>query len=198
MEGVRHLVSRVAIEQLSAIHALSDLGFELIDGIQTYSRPIEGNEPIAADTRLFDAGDLDSVLEIARSSFVHDRFHCDSSLSEQVADRVNETWTRNCCLGRAADAVVIAEVESRPASYVACRVDPKNQLGTIILVATALWARGQGAAARATRGALHWFAAQDIRLVEVGTQLKNIPAARLYEGCGFRLSGVSLTFRKLI
>jgi ribosomal protein S18 acetylase RimI-like enzyme len=119
-----------------------------------------------------------------------------------VADRVNETWTRNCCLGSAADAVVVAEEEGRVASYVTCQADSQADRqarnGIIVLVATAVWARGRGAARRASAAALHWFAERGIETVEVGTQLRNIPAARLYESLGFRLTRTSLTFRKVL
>lgn len=35
-------------------------------------------------------------------------------------------------------------------------------------------------------------------IVEVGTQLRNIPASRLYEDCGFRLVASNLSLRKWI
>ena len=197
--GIRHLSARVDTSDLSTIHALEEVGFELIDGIQTFLLPLDGNHASApSGTRLFDPRDLPEVLEIGRTAFVFDRFHADPALSPAVADRINESWTRNCCLGTAADAVVVAEEEGRVASYVPCRADGKAGHGIIILVATAEWARGRGAARRASSAALHWFADQGLKAVEVGTQLRNIPAARLYEGLGFRLARTSLTFRKVL
>jgi ribosomal protein S18 acetylase RimI-like enzyme len=141
---------------------------------------------------------LPQVLEIGRTAFTLDRFHADPVLSPAVADQVNESWTRNCCLGIAADAVVVAEEKERLASYVTCRTDSQARRGIIILVATAEWARGRGAARRASSAALHWFASQGMESVEVGTQLRNIPAARLYESLGFRMTRTSLTFRKVL
>jgi RimJ/RimL family protein N-acetyltransferase len=47
-------------------------------------------------------------------------------------------------------------------------------------------------------GSLRWFATHGMETVEVGTQLRNIPAARLYESLGFRLAGASLTLRKIL
>jgi len=197
--GIRHLSARVDTGDLTTIHALEDAGFQLIDGIQTFLLPLDGyraSEP--SGTRLFEPRDLPEVLEIGRTAFVFDRFHADPALSPAVADRVNETWTRNCCLGIAANTVVVAEEEERVASYVTCRTDQQARRGTIILVATAQWARGRGAARRASGAALHWFAGQGMESVEVGTQFRNIPAARLYESLGFRLTRTSLTFRKVL
>lgn len=197
--GIRHLSARVDTGDFTSIHALEEAGFELIDGIQTFGLSLDGNHASPpSGTRLFEPSDLPQVLEIGRTAFIFDRFHADPALSPAVADQVNESWTRNCCLGLAADAVVVAEDESRVASYVTCRADREASRGTIILVATAEWARGRGAARRASSAALHWFSTQGLQSVEVGTQLRNIPAARLYEGLGFRLIRTSLTFRKLL
>ena len=197
--GVRHLSSRVDTGDLSSIHALEEAGFELIDGLQTFSISLSGN--LAApprDTRLFQPRDLPEVSEIARTAFVFDRFHTDPALPAGVGDQSNENWTRNCCLGIAADAVVVAAVDGRVASYAACREDRDAGYGMIVLVATAEWARRRGAGRSASSAALRWFAARGLRIVEVGTQLHNMPAARLYENLGFRLVRTNLTFRKLL
>jgi RimJ/RimL family protein N-acetyltransferase len=197
--GIRHLSCRVDTGDSTTIHALEEAGFELIDGIQTFLLRLNGNHASApSGTRLSEPRDLPEVLEIGRTAFIFDRFHSDPALSPAVADQVNESWTRNCCLGIAAEAVVVAEEECRVASYVTCRTDREARRGIIILVATAEWARGRGAARRASSAALNWFAGQGMESVEVGTQLRNIPAARLYESLGFRLTRTSFTFRKIL
>lgn len=197
--GIRHLSARVDTADFTTIHVLEEAGFELIDGIQTFLLPLNGNHTSAPPgSRLFEPKDLPEVLEIGRTAFIFDRFHADPALSPAVADHVNESWTRNCCLGIAADAVTVAEEGGRVASYVTCRADRKSGHGIIVLVATAEWARGRGAARRASSAALHWFAVQGLETVEVGTQLRNIPAARLYESLGFRLTRTSLSFRKVL
>jgi ribosomal protein S18 acetylase RimI-like enzyme len=49
-----------------------------------------------------------------------------------------------------------------------------------------------------TYSALDWFRDQGVDIVEVGTQLRNIAASRLYESCGFRLVASSLSLRRWI
>jgi RimJ/RimL family protein N-acetyltransferase len=197
--GIRYLSARVDTGNLTTIHALEEAGFELIDGIQTFGILLSRNHStMPPGTRLFESQDLSRVLEIARTAFTFDRFHADPALLREVADQVNESWTRNCCLGISADSVMVAEEEGLVASYVACRADRENGCGIIVLVATAGWARQRGAARRASSAALHWFSAQGLQSVEVGTQLRNIPAACLYESLGFRLIRTSLTFRKIL
>lgn len=197
--GIRYLSARVDTGNLTSIHALEKTGFELIDGIQTFAISLGLNHStVPPDTRLFAPQDLPLVLEIGRTAFAFDRFHADPVLLPKVADQINESWTRNCCLGISADSVLVAEEEGRVASYVACRTDHEKGSGIIVLVATAEWARQRGAARRVSSAALHWFSAQGLKSVEVGTQLRNIPAARLYESLGFRLIRTSLTFRRIL
>lgn len=207
--GIRHLTARVDAANLSSIDALQKNGFDLIDGIQTFSLRI----PIAAsfpkrehsfEVRLFRESDLPQVRELARSAYIHDRFHADSSLDQETADRINELWVMNSCLGKMADAVVIVSVDETLLGYVTCVVDREASrvlgvgCGEIGMVATTASARNGGVASAATIAALEWFVLQGVSFVEVGTQLRNIAAARLYERCGFRLAAASLTWRKLI
>lgn len=197
--GVKHLSARVDAGNFTTIHALEEANFELMDGIQTFRLRLNGNHTSRPfGTRLFGPKDLSEVLEIGRTAFIFDRFHADPMLSPRIVDQVNETWTRNCCLGTAADFVVIAEANGHVASFVACRADRQAGNGIIVLVATAEWARGRGAARRATSAALQWFANLTMKSVEVGTQIRNIPAVCLYESLGFRLTCTSLTFRRAL
>jgi len=206
--GISHLTARVDAGDLSSIHALESAGCELIDGIQTFSLRLQnaGDRTTTdrLEVRMFREDDLPQVLAIARTSYVYDRFHADSALSPEVADAANEDWVRNSCAGTAADSVIVACREAQVLSYVICKIDRETgpalgvSFGTIVLVATAREARGRGAARAATQGALGWFRAEGVDVVEVGTQIRNISAGRLYETCGFRLVGVSLTFRRLL
>jgi RimJ/RimL family protein N-acetyltransferase len=208
--GIHHVTARVDAGDLTSIGALERNGFELIDGIQTFSLrlpPPPVSEKRAADSitiRLYSDSDLPQVLRIARSAYVYDRFHADSALDEKTADRINETWVCNSCLGHMADAVIIASAGDTVLSYVTCRIDKEATrvlgvgCGEIGMVATASRARNAGVASATTMGALEWFAAQGVAVVEVGTQLRNIAAARLYERCGFRLTAVNFTWRKIV
>jgi RimJ/RimL family protein N-acetyltransferase len=223
-QGVAHLIARVDAGELTTIHALEHGGFELIDGIQTFSRRLTGREhesplpsrdrqgpdldgpglQVACSIRLYQEADLPQIEKIARSSYIYDRFHADYALSTSKADAVNAAWVRNCCLGKMADAVIVAAEGDAVLGYATCKIDrdASRLLGTgcgvIGMVATSEAARNRGIAAAATHGALEWFRRNDVTVVEVGTQIRNVPAGRLYERCGFRLSAVNLTFRKWI
>ncbi len=198
-QGVRHLTARVPSDDLATINALEENAFHLLDGILTFELDLAlANPPPPANVRLFQPPDLSVLLEIARTAYVFDRFHADSSVAPHVADSIHATWVRNSCSGKAADAVIVAEHPQTQdaAAYVTCKLDGAS--GVIVLVATAPDARGLGLARAATHGALAYFKEQGCTRARVGTQIRNTPASRLYESCGFRLQGVSLTYRKLL
>jgi ribosomal protein S18 acetylase RimI-like enzyme len=207
--GIRHITARVDAADLTSIEALRKNHFDLIDGIQTFSL----RSPLAAtfqteqrsfELRLFRDSDLPQVRELARTAYIHDRFHADTALDTETADRVNEVWVVNSCLGHIADAVIIASAGDRVLGYVTCRIDKEASCvlgigcGEIGMVATAAIARNSGVASAATMAALEWFSLQGVSFVEVGTQLRNIAAARLYERCGFRMAAASLTWRRIV
>ncbi len=207
--GIKHLTARSDAGDHSSIHSLEQAGFVLIDGIQTFGlctdtacQTARVEETIKVG--LFEPWQLDGVLEIARTAYRFDRFHSDPALSRAVADRIHQEWLRNSCSGGAADAVVVATANRQVLGFVTVRIDHALReltgwgLATIVLVATAAGCRGRGIGRMTTLGALQWLRKQKIDYVQVGTQFSNVSAGRLYEGCGFRLIGASLTFRKLL
>ncbi len=200
LQGVRYLTARVSANDLSTVHALGRSGFELMDGILTFSLSLRDARPAPSrggfDVRLFQPGDLDQILAIARSAYTCDRFHADRALAGGAADRLYAEWVRRSCSGEEADAVVVAARKDRVLGYVTCKVTPP--VGSIVLVATAEEARGQGVARAALEGAFDWFRAQAVETVEVGTQMQNMSACRLYEQNGFRMSRMGLTYRRLL
>jgi GNAT superfamily N-acetyltransferase len=208
--GIRYLTTRVPSEDLSSINALSSEGFDLMDGILTFSIRLDSvaSPPSASangfEVRLFQHRDLDQLLAIASSGYACDRFHVDRALAPGVADRLFAAWVARSCSGEEADAVVVAAAGSRVLAYVTCKLgaagpaQPAEPTGRIVLVATAKEARGRGIASAVLQGALDWFRIQGTKVVEVGTQLQNVVACRLYEQNGFRMARTSLTFRRML
>ena len=206
--GVRYLQARVDASDLSGLHVLEEAGFITVDGILTYAKEPARHEPAPPShnfrIRLATSDDATSAADLARTAFSYDRFHSDPSVKPERADELHAAWVRNSCEGRAADAVLLAEDEEGLLGFVTCKLQQDTSkhlgrmVGTIVLVAIVVRARGMGVGQAITMAALEWFRAQGTAIVEVGTQLRNIPAARLYQKCGFALVGSSVSFRRLL
>lgn len=207
-QGIRHLTARLHASDLSSIHLLEQQRFITVDGILTFSLDIRDTHwpspPEGIEIRLSRPEDIEQTKAIARSSYTYDRFHSDPHIPKAVADELYAVWLENSCLGVAADGVIVAAEGNRILGFVTCKIDCQTTeyldltIGTIALVATVADARGRGVAQATTYAALDWFREQGVDIVEVGTQLRNIPASRLYEACGFRLVASSLSLRKWI
>ena len=208
VRGVRHLSIRVDASDTSSLHALERCGFLTVDGILTFALDLNAYRPAPSNhdfqIRLATVADANAAAALARTAYVHDRFHSDPSIARERADELHASWVRNSCTGDAADAVWLAQDESGLLGYVTCSVqrDTAERLGhlvgTIVLVATAERARGRGVGQANTMAALEWFRQRGCQIVEVGTQLRNIPASRLYQKCGFQIVGSSVSLRRLI
>jgi dTDP-4-amino-4,6-dideoxy-D-galactose acyltransferase len=208
LHGIRYLTARVPAGELSTVHALGRAGFDLVDGILTFSlrldEAIRRTVNNGFEVRMFQPSDLEQVLSIARSSYTCGRFHVDRALASGVADRLYAAWVRRSCNGEEADAVVVTAKGSRVMGYVTCKLgrepeaNARSSGGRIVLVATAEEARGQGVASAALQGGLDWFRKHAEETVEVGTQMQNVAACRLYESCGFRMARMNLTYRRLL
>lgn len=205
-QHVWHLSARVDASDLSGLHALEQANFITVDAILTFALDLARfkfpNPEHNFHIRLATAEDAERVANLARVSYVYDRFHADPIIKMEHADELHAAWLRNSCQGKAADAVIIAEDKEGPLGYVTCKLQPDTEkhlgrmVGTIVLVATAERARGRGVGQATTLAALKWFQEQGAGIVEVGTQLRNTQASRLYQRCGFHLVGSSISLRK--
>jgi len=207
-KDLRFLNARVSASDLSSLHVLEQNGFITVDGILTFviglsdSIIMRSEFPHNINIRLATPADQDNAAELGRSTFIYDRFHSDPFIASDLADNLHAVWLANSISGTAADAVILAEDDGALLGFVTCKIQPRSKntlgklLGTIVLVGTAKEARGRGIARQMTSFALAWFEQQGVDIVEVGTQLRNIPAARLYQNCGFRLVNSSISLSK--
>ena len=202
--AMQHVSARVDAGDDAVIHALEGQGFRNVDVLLTFGAATDDLHPATRATagglRQGLPADAAAVGEIAAASFRHGRFHADPAIGPERAQDVYRRWAHACCDGGAADHVIVADLEGEVAGFVACTVqhDTAAHLagptGTITLIAASEHARRRGVGAALVAAAVEWFRAREVAAVEVGTQLRNAAAARLYERCGFRLVGGALSF----
>ena len=205
---IRHLSVRVDAEDDPAIHGLEAAGFLNVDALMTFSGSpgsvLERAQPSPVQTRSGLLEEASVLGGIAADAFIHGRFHADPSIPRDTARELYRAWTAACCERAAADEVIVALDDDRIVGFVACRMladtvgHPTLATGTIPLIASASPGRGRGAGSALIAAAAQWFSNRGAGTIEVGTQLRNVTAARLYERNGFRLAAGALSFRKMI
>jgi GNAT superfamily N-acetyltransferase len=206
--GLRHLSARVDAADDGAIQALETSGYLNVDALMTFSttpgdipppRELDG-----IDFRGATAADAPALGSLAAEAFTSGRFHADPSIPPDRAQAVYRTWAASCGEATRAQATIVAAIDGRVAGFVSCRLTADTAVflpgpaGTIPLIAVSGSARGRGVGAGLIGHAGAWFSSARASAVQVGTQIRNVPAARLYESCGFRLADSALSFRLMI
>jgi dTDP-4-amino-4,6-dideoxy-D-galactose acyltransferase len=169
-------------------------GFHLVDIKVTLESNLSG-APAAAKgrgqgiVRPFMPADIPTLRAIAKTGHRDSRFYYDKNFPRPLCDDFYETWIENSCTKEYADAVLVAELESKPAGYVTCKLldQASGQIGLLGVYAKF---RGMGIGVRLVVDSLRWFSEHGIRKVKVVTQGRNVKAQRLYQRCGFLTSSV--------
>jgi dTDP-4-amino-4,6-dideoxy-D-galactose acyltransferase len=131
---------------------------------------------------------------MARSNHTDTRFYQDPNFPTEKCNTLYETWIEKSCQGYA-EAVLVAQRDEQPVGYISChRTDPTS--GQIGLVGVHPNARKMGIGKLLVEASLQWFYSQGIRHVEVVTQGRNIPAARLYQKEGFLIRSLQLWYHR--
>jgi ribosomal protein S18 acetylase RimI-like enzyme len=168
-------------------------GFHLVDVRLTLraDRAACQKEPRGSRVRLFNPGDLSTLMNIARTSHRDTRFYYDPGFTQAQCDELYATWIERSCDGFA-DAVLVAEASGRPAGYVSCRLSGgESRIGLIAVDAAS---RHCGLGAELVASAMHWSAEHGAECVRVTTQARNVGATRLYERAGFLSDSVQLWY----
>lgn len=191
-QGVNYITGRVDANAVGAIRELERSRFINLDTIVHLHRaPGPAGPGVQAVTcRPHREEDLPALRAIARRAYTTDRFHADPLIPAAVADEVYASWIENCCHGLD-DVVLVAELDGRPVGFMTVRLvtDSDALLGALVakiwLVGVAESHRGRGVGRALVHSALDWCRTREARHVEVGTQLRNIAALRLYLQSGF-------------
>ena len=132
--------------------------------------------------------DADGIEGIAAQCFTYSRFHLDPKIQVNVANDIKRAWARNALAGRAAE-IYIARQNGNVGGFLAV-LETKSPSGSdaiIDLVGVDAKYQGKGAGRALSEMFIDRWKDRASRL-RVGTQISNIPAIRLYESLGFRVT----------
>ncbi|MEX0679211.1 MAG: GNAT family N-acetyltransferase [Pirellulales bacterium] len=136
-----------------------------------------------------------ALYELAISAGIYSRFNVDPRIPAEKFAAMYRRWIERSVAGELADVVLVASlgdhegaVDERPRGMIT--LSESSGVGSIGLIAVAAEVRGRGIAAALMHAAHGWMRARGAGEARVVTQLANLPACRLYERCGYRLSRV--------
>lgn len=185
--GMEYVTVRRPQHEWARIHALEHAGFRVVDGIIEFQEPVkaEAEKPSSAvwNFRRAIPDDAVNAARLAARMFKISRFHNDPLLTAAQAERVHSEWAKNSCIGKAADAVWLAEADAGLLGFVTCKLEGEHQ-GRIVLIGVDASYAGIGLGSALVRRASMWFGEKGCKIVSVQTQTDNFAAIRLYTKCG--------------
>jgi dTDP-4-amino-4,6-dideoxy-D-galactose acyltransferase len=197
--GIDLLFLRTDARDAALPRLLAREGFWLADSLVTFALGLEGTEAGDAEMEHARAADLPALRTIA-CAFRTGHFHADPRIGRERADGLYVRWVENSLAGRADAFLVVRGGDGGPLGFITCRVGAADAEsaphGVIELVAVDPQAQGQRVGQRLVAAALRWFAQAGAASVEVGTQVDNLAAVRLYQRAGFQCAAFSHTFHR--
>ncbi len=202
--GYRHVTAKADVADMDYVAALEACGFRLMDALVTYfTHPHrDAPTPVRAVGRVrpLEPDDVDELLAITEAAYAgfRGRFHLDPHLPPDRAREFYLEWARQCCAGRMADRVVVADNGHGGIHGWAStrRVEPASTVGGV-----KLWAGSLGACRHdkpgAYAGLIRSLAAVNHaagEVTETQTQNHNVATVRVYEAVGARYVRADYTF----
>ena len=185
--------AKVPCQAADQVRVFCAAGFFVVDVNLTFQRTPDcdpGRQPRPGIVvREIRPADYPQILDVAEHCFRYSRFHLDPFFAREQANRIKREWVRNYILGRRGERMFVAESEGIPVGFLAVLAgEVKGRSCRVIdLIGVSASHQGQGLGQELVDHFRQFYAGK-CDLLRVGTQAANIPSARLYERCGFRLA----------
>lgn len=198
-EGVRLLVFPAPDGREVPRELLDEFAGTLVDRKATFCRQFvwTANDRARAEVQPsvvpYTAATVSTDLgELAISAGAYSRFHVDSHFSNEKFEAMYRRWIERSVTGDMADVVLVVPLNREGATHGRLggmiTLSESAGVASIGLIAVAAEVRGAGIGSTLMRAAHLWMRDRNAREAQVVTQLANLPACRLYERAGYRLS----------
>ncbi len=125
---------------------------------------------------------------LAIESGLYSRFNTDPKITRQNFEKIYKLWIYNSATRDNAKTVLIIKRDQKIVGMVT--LGEKNDRGDIGLLAVDPSYRGMGLGKILVYAAQDWCVTQGYQTGQVVTQKTNIPAAKLYENCGYKVEKI--------
>lgn len=205
-EKIQYVTTRFSMKEINTIQLLESNGFITTDNLITFSLDTKDIKNLQYLEKDYDIDILDKnnpehvdkIKEISKISFINDRFHNDPLISNEIANQIYYEWMENSCKNDHETIVTALNKNDNPLGFVICQTSNilNLKIGTIVLIAVDNKQRKRNIGYNMLIKSLKRFKDSNIDVVQVGTQLSNIPAQRLYLKMGFKPVSTTTTLRK--
>lgn len=188
---VDYAVFRFQSSRVDLAQGLEKSEFILVDGSIELETVLQKSKSESESLDNASLEDLPRLAEICKRAFNGSRFFNDPEISKSKARSVYSSWIKNSINGYA-DQVLIYKINKLIAGFVTLKTN------RIDLIAVDPEYQGLGIGKKLVKSALKFLENKGFVKISIETQIQNIPAIRIYEGCGFRTVETYLTYRMLL
>jgi len=183
--------AKVPAERTDAIDALSQHGFQLVEGEADLAINIKRTER-QVGVRIAREAQIPALREAASHAFRQSRFRA-PWFNADDSGRFYAQWIENAVRGTFDHQCLVASDESgQLQGYVSMReVNGDARIGLLAVLPAA---QGQGIGQRLLLAAADWGRVRQLERLRVATQLSNLTAMRLYLRSGARLESTAYWF----
>ncbi|WP_312242503.1 dTDP-4-amino-4,6-dideoxy-D-galactose acyltransferase [Pantoea sp.] len=191
LQGWPLLQAKVPAERFEAIDALSQHGFQLVEGEADFSLNIKRTER-QTGLRIAREAQIEPLRAAARHAFSQSRFRA-PWFSLQASGDFYAQWIENAVRGTFDNQCLIAVDDAGELQgFVSLReAEGDARIG---LLAVLPHAQGKGVGQRLMLAAADWGRVRQLNRLRVATQLSNLAAMRLYLRSGARLESTAYWF----
>ncbi len=200
-EHFAYLSCKVDVEDLSSVHVLEESGFKIMETVMTFAfksvRHKIPNIRTIYRVRKYKSIDLPFLMEIARTSFLSDRFHLDNLIPKEKTNSLYSEWIKN---SSSTDTVFVATSKNKPVGFFTYRLyeDLANISGFKIMGNNGLMA--VSSCAKGAIIGLMKATFEDVisnyDCVEYHTQISNREVMRLFQKFNLDFVRAKYTFHK--
>lgn len=175
------------------VQLLENLSFHLTDTNITLEKDISRQlkKDITYNIRFAKPEDEERTVDLAAHSFEYSRFHLDSRIPLETANRVKGEWVRNFFHGKRGDSMVLASFGGEIFGFLQLMHQQDGVLVIDLIAVDGNHLRKGIASAMIAFAESHY---ENFRKIRVGTQGANIPSLRCYEYIGFRTISANYVF----
>ena len=200
--NVRLVISRIATEELSTIHALEEMGFRIMDvqttwKISTQLPPDRGSFNNDVNIREAQLADAPVIQQIATGAFDnYGHYFADQRLNKARCREIYPDWAgRTLTVAGVADKVFVAEYNNRLAGYLAFKILEKDSVRytASVMGAVAEGSRGKNVYSSLVIESLVWGNSNGLAWQEQNVLAVNYPVNRVFSKLGFHQAGSFIT-----
>ncbi|MEX2650565.1 MAG: GNAT family N-acetyltransferase [Alphaproteobacteria bacterium] len=187
-EGIRLVSCRVPVDWAEGMKALVNAGFRQMEILVTQERDPTTPPSRPKKVRHHAPDDRNACVGIAARAFSRDRYHLETLIGDQAADRLKAQWVANGFNERS-DSILVVDEGYGPIGFALGLI--REGVAVLDLIAVKPESRKRGLGTALLDGFLAHYRGMTAR---AGTQENNYAALRLYENAGFRVVARAATF----